>query len=448
MSSHPHSILCNAFVRRLVAGTARLAPVLALVCGLAWSAPSAHADIVILRDGKVLPNRLQDRVNSNETPSDQLLESSGKGNLELRYDTVKVGKESVSASLVVEPYSTIAYKNPFYVNAEIAAGRRDWVGAAEGFGRAADELTGAAKQIALHKRVLCYKFDGNVDQCFDAIQALFTATPNTYYFAEMETLRARLFMIKGKKKDAKAALERIVNAKGMNARDYFDAKITLIDFFMMAGAGNNKAAYAKAEQAYRDVLSEIRTRRGADTEAATQRLRANVGVAKCLVRQGKPSEAQDIFKSVIADKNSTGQIELLASAYLGLGDTQYATVQAKLKGGNVGNDKVPGVVKELHEAAKNYLRVARFYGSDAGDELTPSMLNCARVWATIFTLEGEQDLDLGIEAQRMFLEAHRRMPRGEERRVLTTEIKEFMAKVDVLEERAKTASATGKDKPK
>ena len=434
----------SRFARRMAARGFTL--VVGAIVLTIWGTTPARADIVVLSDGNVLPKRLQEKVTPDKVPSDASLKQSGRDNLELRFDVVKVGREMASAALVKEIYPTIAFLNPDFINAEIAASRQDFQGAAEGFGRAAEELTGASKQVALYKRVLCYRYDNDADGALGASKTLLAAAPTTYYFAELETLRARIYMIKGRKKDAKEALERIVEAKDMNARDYFDAKLTLIDFFQMAGAGSDPAAYAKAEKAYRQLLTEITTRRNAEKDAAIQQLRAYAGVAKCLVRQGKVSDAQKIFLRIVSDKRAGGHTELLASAYRGLGDTQYSTVQRKLKSGAVSKDKIPGVVKELHEAAKSYLRVARYYGSEAGDELTPSMLNCARVWATIFTLEGENNLDLGLEAQRMFLDAHRRMPRGEERRVLTTEIKEFMAKVDVLEAKAKEKTAANAPK--
>ncbi len=390
---------------------------------------AAHADIIRTRDGQWWPQKIQKDMEGADAPSDEVLKRSGRNNLDLAYDSVTLGGKKFSASDVTDIFATAAYESLSYKNGERQAQSGYWAEAAANFAEAAENLKGASKEIALYWRVWCLARTNNAAKTFDAAQELLDAFPKTYYFAKVQDMRARILINRRDRRGAEAELGKVVAAPGMNARDYFEAKLATIYLFKFKAAGKDKKKYAAARAEYERIVREINSR-SAQKIAGIQLLKAQVGQGKCHVYEGDFSEALPHFNTVINDETSLEDQGLLAQAYTGRGDVRYAAIKKELAGGNVKEDQLERVTGALTEAALDYVRVAKFYVESAGDDLYPATVGAARVWATHFTLTGEKDCDLAKRAAKYFFAAHKLLPRGEARRLLTNEVKRFLAKRD------------------
>lgn len=393
------------------------------------AAHTAHADVLKTRDGKWWPKRIQSDMEGADAPSDEVLRKSGRNNLELGYDNVTLSGQRFDAADVEEIYSTTAYESLSYKNGERQAQSRYWAEAAANFAEASESLKGAGKEIALYWRVWCLARTNNAAKTFDAAQELLDAFPKTYYFAKVHDMRARILINRRDQRGAEAELMKVINAPGMNARDYFEAKLAVIYLFKFKQAGKDAKKYARARADYERVAGEIKAR-NATKNAGIQLLKAQVGQGKCHVYEGDFAEALPHFAQVINDKRSLEDQGLLAQAYTGRGDVRYAMIKKELAGGNVQEDQLGRITESLTDAALDYVRVAQFYVESAGDDLYPATVGAARVWATQFTLTGEKDCDLAQRAAKYFFTAHKMLPRGEARRLLTNEVKRFLAKRD------------------
>ncbi|MDJ0520879.1 MAG: hypothetical protein QNJ90_02275 [Planctomycetota bacterium] len=396
---------------------------------LLGTAHAAHADVMKTRDGQWWPKRIQKDMDGQDAPSDAVLKKSGRNNLELAYDNVEVGGKRVSAAEVEEIYPTAAYENLSFRNGERQAQSRYWSEAAANFAEAAENLKGASKELALYNRVVCLAQTGNAAKTFDAAQQLLDAFPKTYYFAKVQDIRARILINRRNRRGAEEELNKVINAPGMNARDYFEAKLAIIYLFKFKQAGKDTKIYAQARADYERVAREIKAR-SAQQVAAIQLLKAEVGQGKCHVYEGSFEEALPHFTRVIDDERSLQDQGLLAQAYTGRGDVRYAKIKKELAAGNVPEDQLPRIIAALTDAALDYVRVSKFYVESAGDDLYPATVGAARVWATHFTLTGEKDCVLAKRAAKYFFAAHKLLKRGETRRLLTSEVKRFLAKRD------------------
>jgi tetratricopeptide (TPR) repeat protein len=393
------------------------------------AAHAAHADVLKTRDGKWWPKKIQADMEGQDAPSDDVLKKSGRNNLDLTYDDVTISGQKFSAAEVEEVYSTTAYESLSYKNGERQAQSRYWAEAAANFAEAAENLKGSGKEIALYWRAWCLVRTNDAAKTFDAAQELLDAFPKTYYFAKVHDMRARILINRGDRRDAENELNKVINAPGMNPRDYFEAKLAVIYLFKFKAAGKDKKKYAQARADYERVASEIKAR-NATNAAGIQLLKAQVGQGKCHVYEGDFGEALPHFAAVINDNRSLDDQGLLAQAYTGRGDVRYAMIKKELSGGNVPEDQLGRITEALTDAALDYVRVAQFYVESAGDDLYPATIGAARVWATHFTLTGEKDCDLAQRAAKYFFTAHKMLPRGETRRLLTNEVKRFLAKRD------------------
>ena len=385
----------------------------------------ACADMIRLRDGQWLPKKFHDEMGDAPGPSDDLLARSGRNNLDLAYDKVTISGTTISAGLV-DPdriYVTTAYENESFRNGELQGEAGAFEEAADSFAHAAEDLKGAGREVAMWKRVAVLASAGEADRTFQATTELLEAFPKSFYF-----FPARIHLTKGKSKEAAAELDLVVKAPGMNPFHLFEAKLTKIDFFQLLAAGDDVTKIAAARAAYEQIAREISERTDAKTEAHVQYLKANVGAGRCLVYEQAYDKAFAVLTSVINDAASVQDRTLLARAYAGLGDTVYAQVKAELKGGNVAKEELPRIQEKLTTASLHYLRTSHFYVDVAGDERFPATAGLARVWATMFELGGDQDCELAKRAAKAYYEAHKLLPRGERKRVFTSEAKRFIDK--------------------
>lgn len=400
-------------------------------------AAPAQADIVILRDGTVLPSKAAKYMpDPNEFPSDEALQKSGKGNLELGFDTIKISGKSVDAAEVQEIYCTRAVANAHFSNGMNQARSGFWDAGLPAFRSAAEELKGADKQLALWYGVLCASSLGGADAVSAtkaAIDELLAEFPAGYFMPKAKIKQCRVLLNQGKAKSARDALDAVTSTKGMNSRDYFEAAVSKVDFFQLPRARKPDRA-AKVEQLYRAILKEIVGRR-AEQVAAIPMLRAQIGIGTCLIRQQKPTEAQTFFKDVVANKANKADKSVVASAQRGLGDVIYLQVAKQIRDGTAKDDK-DGVLKQLDQAALRYLRVILLYRAEAGDALQPAMQSVAQVWHWQFDIVGGGDkaqLAIGKRALRYYIDSYKMMARGPARQEMYRHIKSFKDTVDALD---------------
>lgn len=416
---------------------------------LAASTP-AHADIVILSDGRVLPEKFSATLDRDAYPSDDALQESGRGNVDLRYDKVKLGRDTVSAALVKDVYGTEASRNATFSHALNQARSGYWADAAASFLAAAEELRGSDRQIALWNRLLAERGTGLVDGAEKAANELIAAFPEGYYVPQAHFTLARVSMSRGKAPAARASLQAVIDLPNINARDRYEAAVSMIDFFEFPTA-RSAEQFAKVEKAYRAIVTEIGARSA--SEAGVPLMKAQVGVARCLVRQDKPTEAAPFFLEVTRSPASLSDKTLLAAAYRGLGDVIYADARkasAAFKGKEVTPEQTAKLIDQLDDAAVHYMRVAFFYRADANESLQPAFRSAAEVVEWQHDLAGKRDEEALARLDRavsLYAEAHKLMSDGEEKRALTTHLKSLIDKRDGLkEDLAKPADAAGATK--
>ncbi len=384
------------------------------------TAPAAYADHVELMSDKGPPN------------AQKLFDTKNAKLKTLTYSRVKAGSKDVSAAKVrmIRFYASLGDNFEMgMVHANSGAFRE----AAMSFESAAAELKGVRKQHALYMRMEAWRGDGkDLKRLLQAADELLAEFPDTYYFFPAQELRARLFLQQRKGAEAKAALEAVTSAAGMNVRDFFEAKLASIRFFEVPKAGGNAAKNAVIEKTYRDLVREIDGNTN-KADANVQRMKAVVGVSQALIYQQKYAEAQKELEKVVNDNSITDQA-LLAAAYRGLGDAIY--VQAKIADKAAGSDqaKKQKVVVQLEDAMLHYMRVILVYAPDGPgyDELLPSLTSCARVCANLFVMGGEKDEAMGRKAYGFFHQAYNMMGRGEAKRKLGAEAMQVKQALDAL----------------
>ena len=399
----------------------------------------AYADVVELRDGTFRPKSLSEVLEPGQVPSFEQLRKARSVKVEPSFSSFKVGRESVSASQIVAIYSSESIDNSDFNAGETHGASENFEEAATSFEAAVDSLkSSCGKQVALHKAMIAWQASGNrnVNAMLAAADAILAQFPKGYYVPAAQTLRARIFASQGKAAEAKAALDSITGAVGMNARDFFEAELTKISWYKLRRAGNDAKKLGAAEKAYRDLV-RLATSKGKDADI--QALKARVGAGRALVYQGKYANARKEFEAVTGDNRVTDQ-RLLASAYNGLGDAVYA--QAKADDKNAGGDaaKKEAVYAALTDAALHYLRVTELYGDAWGpDEMLSATQNLARVFANQFSMQTVKDGDkdamtkrckLGERAYAYYRSAWQRMGRGESKNLLAREAKDFKAQLD------------------
>jgi len=398
-----------------------------LLCATDVIAPDpACADVVLTHDGQWWPKNIRGSMKGKDVPTDSVLRRSGRDNLGLAYDKVRIGAVTLNASEVVGFWSTTALSNAYFLQGERQGQSEFWTDAAASFAEAAEALKGAARQIAMWNRVRCLRNTGKVALTFDAAQQFLETFPKTYWFGPAQDLRARVQYIRGDPAAARESLEKIISAPGIGVRDLLEARLAAVYMFDFKPAGRDVAKYAAARGKYEQILSETESRSGVRARTSMQRLKALVGIGKCYLYERDYGRARTHFDRVIDDEASRTARQVLSQAYTGLGDVKYATAKAELAAGQVSESNLAEIHDRLTDAGLDYLRVALHYVTDAGDELYSARVGVARVWATQFALGGEKDCPLALRATRYFYAAERLLGRGEQRRLLRLEAKAFI----------------------
>ncbi len=393
-------------------------------------AAPCHADIVELKDGKFLPKGTEMQPGGWPTPAQ--LKASGKDNIKLSYDFVTVGRERVSASQVLRVWSRECENEPSYSEALTYMASNALQEAAQAFSVSLDNLKGeTAREIALHWRLEALRTEGrDAAGIMAAADALIAAFPKTFWLGDAHMIRARVFAVQGKLKEAKAALAAVGAAPGMNPEDYFEAKLAEIQWFDLPAAGKDAAKLAKVEAAYRTIANTAKSR---GPDARIQHLKAIVGAGRCLVFQTKFDPAKKELERVTKDSTVTDK-RLLGAAYRGLGDAIYGKARADA----ADPAKRKQAIADLNEAAMHYLRVTEFYGADyAADELVPCTENLARVFANLFLLGDGADCALGSRAYESYRKAWKLMPPGQRRNQLSRAALDFKRAYDAKRRKPK-----------
>ena len=384
-----------------------------------------HADIVELKDGTFLPKKVD--MQAGQWPRPAQLKESGKDNVKLAYDFVTVGRERVSASQVLRVWSTEAESESNYSDAITYMSSNAFREAAGAFTEALDNIKGATgREIAMFWRLEALRTEGRDPAAIlSAADALIAAFPKSLWLGDAHMVRARVFAVQGKTKEAKAALAAVTAAPGMNPEDYFESKLAQIQWFDLPAAGKDAAKLAKVESTYRTIAKNAKSR-GEDSRI--QHLKALVGAGRCLVFQGKFDNARKELERVTSNNDVTDK-RLLGAAYRGLGDALYGKARPDVKGKDAAKRKQ--AVKDLNEAAMHYLRVTEFYGMDyAADEMIPATENLARVFASLFIAGDGTDCALGSRAYESYRKAWKLMSPGQRRNQLSREALDFKRDYD------------------
>ncbi|MHC5010491.1 MAG: hypothetical protein ACYTG6_05995 [Planctomycetota bacterium] len=403
-----------------------LGATIALGLALLLTPSPACADILDQTDGSRLPSDPDILTKWGEVPTDEDLEESRNLDLELAYDVVGIGRgRTIDAALVKEFWISDTRKNQDYNAGELYGERGYWVESADAFAAAAEELTGAAKQVALYKRMLALSYQGDPESTLAAADAVLVAFPKSYYLGPVQELRARIFASQGKTNEAVAALRQITSAEGMNARDYFNAEYMRLWLTRFISASTPQQ-FAVAERSFRDLLQEIE-RHPKRAHASEPKLKAQLSLAGSLRFQGKTEEALKLYQQILNASDEATDKALLAGVYYGLGDAAFERA-ANLQG--EGGDKEQ--VKSLLETASlHYLRVVLLYGDFADmRDLYGATRGAARVFASLFQLTDDTDCDLARRAYDFYRRAVGLQERGEERRSLVREGKALKTRMD------------------
>lgn len=402
-----------------------LIPALSLVFGC-WST-AASADIVDLTNGVRLPKRVKTKW--GKFPTEEELESSGTNNLKLTYEAFELGRTRGDAAQVARVYATAAFENVDFRLGERHGERGYWTEAVQAFVSAADDLSGVAKQVALHMRMLAAANTNDPALAMRAADEVLAADPKVYYYGPAQETRARIFAQAGRMREALTALKQVTDAPGMNVRDYFNAAYLSVWLTAYIRA-DSMQAFAKAETAFRDLLTELeRNPRRQLADVPKQKIM--MSLAACVRSQGRGNEAKQVFEEILGSVSELTDESVLVGVYYGLGDVaveEAAELQKKAQA----NPQVRKKVRELLDAAAlHYLRVILLYKDYAGQrELFGATRGVARVFSTLFTVDGEKDCETAKRSYDFYRQAVQLQPRGEARRLLVLEAKTHKARMD------------------
>lgn len=364
----------------------------AIVC-----APSpCRADQVLTADGKWQPLPADTpSPTADELPSDEILAGSADFRIEATYETV--------SAKGMKPFTRPAGQVLKILAADSLAGQFKeamndassgfFTDAADKFMAAANELQGFGKQSALYFRVQAYANGGLVPQALDACNDLLTAFPKSFYFCDVQILRAKVAASKneaGAADEVTKLLGAVASAAGMNNRDLFRAEWSRIYLTL-----ETQRKFEDAEKAYRELVAKIDKTDAA--QGATTRQQAHVGIGNCLVAGKKDADARGFFEKATDSRSP----DVLAGAYLGLGNVALSEAKGLRDAGQKDLAR-----EKLTEAVTHYLRVTCKYKADVEDSspVLDALVNQAHVFVALFEMSGNKDCESADRAARAFRE--------------------------------------------
>lgn len=392
----------------------------ALLAGAVTFTGNAQADMILTADGKWFPAPPAGEGQppppaADEEPNDEMLAGASDFRLDATYEavTVKAKNFTRSAGLIRKALASDSLSGQFR-EAMNDASSAFFADAAEKFMSAAAELQGFGKQTALYFRIQAYVDGGDVAKALTACDDLLAAFPKSYYFCDVQILRAK---VAATKNDVSAAddvtkiLASVSSAAGMNARDLFRAEWTRVFLTL-----ETRRKFDEAEKAYRDLVAKIEKTDAVQGE--TVRQQALVGIGNCLVAGKKETDARGFFEKATASRNS----DVLAGAYLGLGNIAYSEAKGLRDGG-----KLPEAKARLQDAVLHYLRVTCKYKSEVEDSspVLDALVNQARVFVLLFKMSGNKDCESADRAWKSYQELVNMPSVGSARNTFLKEYKAF-----------------------
>jgi tetratricopeptide (TPR) repeat protein len=394
------------------------------------AATPARADIVRLRDGKVLPAGAV--VPKDGVPSQEEMEKHKGKKLEpMGYDGAKLGGVEVPPGMIDEVWTWDTWESQLFQEAERSAAGTRFAEAADLYLRAAEELRGGGKQVALGKRAIVLALANDADGMIAAIDELKAEFPKTVFLTQLEKRRASVLAGRDQRPQAVDALDKVIGAAGINKHDLYEAKLFKIFLTQYVPAGRDRAKWAEAEKSYRELLTAVEGEAAAKSEVEDSRLRALVGIGRSLVFQGKQADARKFLDQVVAGATNATDASLLGSAYVGLGDVMFAEAretQAKAAGNEALKKQA---LDQLESALLHYLRVTElYYERTEQSDLYQARIGAGRVFAAIFGASNDKDCDAALKAQQFMRAAHDMLPNGVEKSQLVREFNEFKQRRD------------------
>ncbi len=281
---------------------------------------------------------------ADEEPSNEYLRESAPVQADAGYDVVKNNRGFNKPTGVVKKIlSSDSVINAAFLQAMSDASSSYFQEASDGFATAAAELSGYGKQLALYYRIQMLANIGEAGPVLGAIDDLLGAFPKSYFYVDVQIIRAKIAMGKNDVDGATKALEAVKSAPGMNARDALRAEWTRIYLTLELGR-----KYEDAAAAYRALVAA--SEKASDGQGDVTKQRALVGLGSCLVMTKKEAEAKTYFDKATESRNS----DVLAGAYNGLGNVAMAEAKALRDAG-----KLPDAKAKLEQAVLHYLRVTR-----------------------------------------------------------------------------------------
>lgn len=413
--------------------------VLFLSAGLAAAvafAGSARADMILTADGKWFPastDAAAPALGPDDTPSDEQLAASADFRADAAYDTVKARSFTRPAGQVRKILASDSLAGTFR-EAMNDASSGFLPDAADKFKAAADELQGFGKQSALWFRVQAYADLGDVAKALAACDDLLAAFPKSFYFCDVQILRAKVAASKNSdtaSDDVTKVLASVASAAGMNNRDLFRAEWNRIYLTL-----ETRRKFEDGEKAYRDLVGKIEKTDAVQGEVVRQQ--ALVGIGNCLLAQKKEADARGFFEKATDSRNS----DVLAGAYLGLGNIAFGEAKVLRDGG-----KLPEAKARLQDGIAHYLRVTCKYKTEVEDSgpVLDALVNQARAFVILFKMSGNKDCETAMRAWRSYQELVNLPSVGSAR---NTFIKEFKAFDEEKKAACDVPAAKPVDKPK
>jgi tetratricopeptide (TPR) repeat protein len=378
----------------------------ALFLATLLSGGGAGADVVQTVDGqwKGLPAGVT--LGEKEDPPGEVLRGSTNFKVEATFESVKARGLTSSAGLVKDLWASdqdtvgtlkeglAQYRGSFYDEAEALFAQA----AAE------EDISPLGKQQALYLRVLALADWGKAQEALAAIDDLLAAFPNTYYFADVQILRAKIAL--GNDAEVAKALDSIKGARGMNRRDFFRAEYWRIFLTL-----ETPRKYDQARAAYEAMVKE--TERLDALEVGPIRERARVGIANCLLRGNppQPDPAKAAFERALAASTDP---DVLAAAHAGLGDVAFGTAK-RLQD----ERKMEEAKGALVDSTEHYLRVTLVYRDQVTD-MTPvltSFENQAKAFAALFDQSDGKDCLSAARAYAAYYDLHGLLEGAQKRRI-------------------------------
>ncbi len=391
----------------------------ALFAGAVTFSGKASADMVLDAGGKWFPAPAEGTPPAaDDSPPDEMVAGAADFKVDATYETVTVKSKNFTrpAGAVRRIIASDSLSGQFR-EAMNDASSAFYEDAADKFKTAADELQGFGKQSALYFRVQAYVDGGDVAKALTACDDLIQQFPKSFYFCDVQILRAKVAAMKNVESaadDVTKILAAVSSAPGMNNRDLFRAEWTRIYLTL-----ETRRKFDEAEKAYRDLVSKVEKTDAVQGE--TVRQQALVGIGNCLVAGKKEAEARTFFEKATESRNS----DVLAGAYLGLGNIAYAEAKALRDGG-----KLPEAKAKLQDAVAHYLRVTCKYKTEVEDSspVLDALVNQARVFVILFEMSAnakERDCESAERAWKSYQELVNMPSVGSARNTFIKEFKAF-----------------------